>query len=69
MKVSLFLVVCLALQSCLPANLHEANVCDSVPAVSVASGSDDECCEEKREESKVDKADKTLMMYRMLHAF
>ena len=70
MKVSLLLVVCLALESCLPATLHEASICDSVvPDISVSSAGQQECCDDSQEENTTGKPDKTLMMYRMLHAF
>jgi hypothetical protein len=70
MKVSLLLVVCLALESCLPATLHETSICDSVvPDISVSPAQQQECGDDKQAGKSTEQADKTLMMYRMLHAF
>lgn len=69
MKVSVLLVLVLALQSCLPATIHEANVCDGLPTIKEGSSLVNEESEEQPAVREGDKADKTLMMYRLLHAF
>lgn len=69
MKVSVLLIFLLGLQSCLPATIREANVCDGLPTVKEGSSLVNEEGEEQPAAAKTEKADKTLMMYRLLHAF
>lgn len=68
MKALSIILIMVVAQSCLPVSVGDANICDGIPEVKPATVLPGDDAVDGEEATPAVKADKTLMMYRMLHA-